>query len=871
MKNERWQEVERLFDEARRHAPHERAEWLAKTCDDAELRAEVESLLRALEIPDELLDFAPSHKQVHIGPYRLLGVLGEGGMGTVYLAEQREPVRRRVAVKLIKLGMDSRQVLARFQAERQAIAMMEHTTIARVYDCGMTHHGQPYFAMEYVKGIPVTRYCDQQRLSVTDRLHLFTQVCAGVQHAHHKGIIHRDLTAKNILVSNTDGQPIPKIIDFGLARATDHRLLAQTLFTEQGQILGTPEYMSPEQAGFGGLDIDTRTDIYTLGVLLYELLVGELPFETSELKGAGLAEIQRRICETDPPRPSVRFSKLGSESRVTARMRQTETRELQKRLRGDLDWIVLRAMEKDRTRRYPTSSELAADIERHLAGEPVLARPPSLTYRLSKVMIRYRVQFAAASTALVALIVALLVSLVFYFEAEAARSQAESARRDADMARYRLDPQLLASFVTRTKEYLWPARQAVVPRMKDWLIEVGPLLARRPFHEEFLSREPEGSYVAEQGHKYLLDLERFASPRRNGTNLATVRARLDWAEKVQKVTVDRHRTRWERAIDAIRLHPEYQPLSLVPQVGLVPIGENPKTHLWEFYHVRSGAPDHPIPSHDSDGNIEVDEGTGIVFVLIPGGTLRMGAQATQEDGPNYDLQSGGWEGPPHEVTLSPFFMARHELSQAQWMRLSELPLGVEGNPSNYKPGQTPAEWKTIQWTNPVESVTWEQCNRLLGNHLLTLPTEAQWEYAARSRTHTPWWSGDQPESLEEVANIADETVERLGWGNNTPSWSGVNDGHAVHAPVDTNRANEFGLHNVHGNVWEHCLDMYLSYTQPTRPGDGLRQGTFSYRIHRGGSFNSLPVLTRSAVRNGVEPSATTSDLGVRAARRLENL
>jgi serine/threonine protein kinase/tetratricopeptide (TPR) repeat protein len=327
------------------------------------------------------------------GKYKLIDELGRGGMGVVYLAEQVAPVKRKVAVKIIKLGMDTKQVMARFEAERQALAMMDHPSIAKVYDAGATETGRPYFVMEYVKGVPITEYCDTHRLNNHERLELFQEVCQGVQHAHQKGIIHRDIKASNILVAIHDNKPVPKIIDFGVAKATAQRLTERTVFTELGQLIGTPEYMSPEQAEMSGLDIDTRTDVYSLGVLLYELLVGALPFDSDALRAAGLGEIQRIIRETDPPKASTRLSSLGDSQASVALSRSTDLSALRKELRGDLDWIILKAMEKDRTRRYETVNGLAADIRRHLDNEPVLARPPSTSYKLQKMISRHKVGF----------------------------------------------------------------------------------------------------------------------------------------------------------------------------------------------------------------------------------------------------------------------------------------------------------------------------------------------------------------------------------------------------------------------------------------------------------------------------------------------
>jgi serine/threonine protein kinase len=366
-----------------------------------------------------------------IDHYKILQKLGEGGCGVVFMAEQAAPVRRRVALKVIKLGMDTRQVIARFEAEHHALALMEHPNIAKVLDAGATSSGRPYFVMELVKGIPITDYCDQHHLATPERLALFTQVCQAVQHAHQKGIIHRDIKPSNILVTLHDGMPVPKVIDFGIAKATEQSLTEMTVFTAIGQFMGTPAYMSPEQAELSGLDVDTRSDIYALGVLLYELLTGRTPFDAKELLRAGLDEMRRRIREEEPLRPSTRLSTMAdADLTAVARQRQSEPGKLTRFIRGDLDWIVMKCLEKDRTRRYETANGLAMDIRRHLANEPVVACPPSALYRLQKLARRNRLAVGAATAVAVALLVGLGLSTWLWLAERKAHSLATAAEQN---------------------------------------------------------------------------------------------------------------------------------------------------------------------------------------------------------------------------------------------------------------------------------------------------------------------------------------------------------------------------------------------------------------------------------------------------------
>ena len=536
--------AEKVFESAIKLAtPQERAAYVRGACgEDPALRQQVESLIQAhdevggfmptdpgetvITIPDRPL----SEKEgTCIGRYKLLQRIGEGGMGVIYMAEQTEPVTRKVALKIIKLGLDTKSVIARFEAERQALAMMDHPNIAKVFDAGSTETGRPYFVMELVKGVPINQYCDKNHLPTKERLQLFIAVCQAIHHAHQKGVIHRDIKPSNILVTLHDGRPVPKVIDFGIAKATHQKLTEKTLFTHFAQMIGTPAYMSPEQAEMSGLDVDTRTDVYSLGVLLYELLTGTTPFPEKELLSKGYGEMQRIIAEQEPERPSSRVSTfVGEQQTIVAKNRSTERLSLQRQIKGDLDWIVMKALDKDRTHRYDTPNNLAADIERHLSDEPVLAAQPTFLYQLGKLYRRHQVALATAACFALLLLVSAGVAAAQAIKNKSLFTAAEEARLKEMTAKQR------ESELRRIAETERGKAEVERDRSQRFLYTANMNLAKRAWDEANVGRTVDllDQHRPEPGRPDMRNFEWFYLDRLCHADLLTLKGHTNWVRSV---------------------------------------------------------------------------------------------------------------------------------------------------------------------------------------------------------------------------------------------------------------------------------------------------------------------------------------------------
>ena len=791
-----------------------------------------------------------------IGPYRILEVLGRGGQGTVYLALDSR-LRRKVAVKVLtQLEPVSERQLARFRREAEVASRIDHSGLCAVFDVGV-EEAVPYIAMRYVEGETLATKLARERAGPRDGgenrmevIRLFERCAQALHAAHQAGVIHRDIKPGNIMVTPS-GEPV--ILDFGLARLMETDLPS---LTSTGEVFGTPSYMSPEQIAPGGAPLDHRTDVFSLGVTLYECLTLARPFDAPTREGL------YRALLLDEPADPVSFNAAISK---------------------DLKTVLLTAIEKDPDRRYRTALDFAEDLRRIREHEPIRARPAGPMLRLARWA--ERKPALAASLALAFLSLAAGLVLTGTFLAKSRTMTTKLAQRDADYRRM--------ADVSRIKalegevDSLFPATPESVGPMIDWLGRADLLRARLPVHESRLGElrrraesrpasevegskwvieDPEEQFEHDTLDRHVRNLERFFHARSGP--YARVRDSLEFARTVRQRTIVDAALAWSEAIASIADRarcPKYDGLGISPQLGLVPIARNPRSGLWEFADVQTG----DVPIVRADGGLVMTEASALVLVLIPAGTFQMGAVPPTDTrpvgSPGADSRAQRVEAPIHEVELGPFFLSKYEMTQGQWLRFARE------NPARYKAGLRNGDTE-CSLLNPVESASFDECSRTLAALGLVLPTEAQWEYAARAGTTTVFWTGDDVRSLEGAANLLDSRAYRVQQTvREHEAW--LDDGHEGTAAVGSLRANDFGLHDVAGNVFEFCRDRLRPYRYPVAGREGERtcpgHEYSQQRIMRGGSYQALADLARSAARYAVNPEERSFEIGVRPARRLD--
>lgn len=829
-------QVKALLFEALDLPEGEREAFIVERCGaDVELLEEARSLLRRVPEGDgflaEPLSFgrgAPPTLPGRIGDFEVLRLLGSGGMGVVYLAQQLQP-RRQVAVKVLRLDIESAVARRRFERESEVLARFSHPGLAKVFEAGTLELDgieRPYFCMEHIEGLPLDQYARRHELDVRARVELALEVAQAVAHAHAAGVLHRDLKPENVLV---DQGGHARVLDFGVAHLIEDDPAA-TQVTATGQVLGTVAYMSPEQARGGR--VDERTDVFAVGVLLYEMLTGELPYST---RGRLVHEALRVLAEGDWTPASKHDSTL----------------------RGDLDAVLGTALASEPARRYRDMQALVRDLEAWLDARPVSARAPSTLYQASRFIARHRALTAGVAIAFLAIGVGLGVTL-------GAVSRANEHQR---VARVFADMESLDTLEAQRGD-LWPADSEHVEAMEAWLVRADALASRRGAHARLLdklSRTDARDVRVREGRRFLEELDAAFAP---GAWIDEMQARLAEARERTRVTLDEAREAWEAAALRVRGDARFAGVELAPQEGLFPLGADPVSCLEEFWLF---GPSGRRPRRDArTGRLELSEDTGIVMVLIPGGRVWVGTQSLAPDMVHFDPVSPAPgsnednEGPPILIDLDPFLLSKYELTQGQW-------LGLFGStPSDYEVGSTIAG-APITWQHPVESVTWLDCVELLPRAGLTLPTEAQWESAARAGSSSVFGVADTPDALRTLAKI------RLG----VEYEDGCLDlehpnfmTYYAHAPVGLTPANDYGLHDVIGNVWELCLDEYkvAYHVFPHRAGDGLVLADGGGDVSRRGSgWWTRPSEARVAARQMRLERQGDNATGLRPVRTLEGL
>jgi formylglycine-generating enzyme required for sulfatase activity/predicted Ser/Thr protein kinase len=785
-----------------------------------------------------------------IGPYRILREIGRGGQGIVYLAEDTR-LHRRVALKMLTgLGSLAQDSVARFLREAAVASRLDHTGIATVYDTG-SEQGVPYIAMRYVEGETLATRIAESKGTMLETVRIVEMAARALDAAHKKGVIHRDIKPGNIVVT-PEGEPV--ILDFGLAHDAESDLVS---ITRTGDFFGTPAYMSPEQVSAEEVRVDARTDVWSLGVTLYECVTFRRPFEAPTREG-----LYRRILTSDP----------------------TEARTWNAGIPRDLEIVLQTALEKEPDRRYQTALDFAEELRRVRVNEPIVARPVGRLERLRRWAQRNPMLAAAVGGLFAVLAIGLTVALILLGQVTSERNAKQTALLDYD----RLGDSSRFARLQAEAQRLWPCEPAKAAAMRTWVEQAADLVKRLPGHRETVARLRSSSGVqqgddqawtfgstAEQFKhdttaQLVTDLTAFADPGPRKGLLADVRARLAFAESVERDTIRTHEARWAEAIRSIadeKACPIYRGLRIKPQLGLIPIGRDPGSGLWEFANLQTTARGaDPIPRRGEDGRLIVTESMGLVFVLLPGGTFSMGAVRPDEDQaltePNVDPEAQPQESPVHSVTLAPFFLSKYEMTQGQWQRATGL------NPSNYLPGTSFRGDGETDLRHPVEQVDSADCDTWTARLGLLLPTEAQWEYAARGGTTTPRWTGVGADGLAKAANLADQCLSR-NRGNLNFEYESWDDGCCIHAPVGTLAPNPFGVHDVLGNVWEWCRDSHAGYEVTARPGDGLRAPPeLRARIVRGAGWGYRATDARSANRFNLTAGNRDANLGLRPSRAL---